>query len=90
MGRSFYAAPIVYTPEGEQLELALEPITTEIPEPGARKVIELADLHAGLKAGQWLIVSGERIDIEDVTGVFGTELVMLADIQQVDAAGPRR
>ncbi len=48
--------------------------------------IELAGLYDGLKPGQWLIVSGERADIqrpEGVTeGVRASELVMLAGVRQ--------
>ena len=81
---------VVYT-QSEQLPLALEPITSTIPEPTepqSKNKIELDDLYRGLKAGQWLIVSGERADIADVTGVKGTELVMLGGTRQIDAAGP--
>ncbi len=91
---------VVYT-QSEELALALEPITDTIPKlaaspciqdplesPFSKKTIELAELYDGLKVGQWLIVSGERADICDVTGVRGTELVMLARTEQIDAAGP--
>jgi predicted phage baseplate assembly protein len=80
---SILRGTIVYA-QSEKLDLALEPITDDI----QGKEIELADLYNGLKAGQWLIVSGERTDIPDVTGVQGTELVMLAGVEQVDAKSP--
>jgi hypothetical protein len=74
---------VVYA-QSEELALASEPVLQDIQ--GAE--IELADLYNGLKAGQWLIVTGERTDIQDVRGVKGTELVMLAGIEQIDAAHP--
>jgi hypothetical protein len=80
---------VVYT-QSEELPLALEPITETIPEltePPSKNKIELGDLYHGLKAGQWLIVTGERTDIADVTGVTGTELVMLGGTHQIGAAG---
>jgi hypothetical protein len=77
---------VVYA-QSEELPLALEPITDPIPEPGTRNIILLADLYDGLEAGRWLVVSGERDDIPEVTGVRATELVMLAGVEQIDAAG---
>lgn len=71
---------VVYA-QSEELALASEPVLGDI----QGSEIELADLYNGLKAGQWLIVTGERTDIQDVTGVKGTELVMLAGIEQIDA-----
>lgn len=40
--------------------------------------IELDGLVDGLQSGRWLLVEGERVDLPDVTGVRGGELVMLA------------
>ncbi len=55
---------VVYA-QSEALALALEPIPIRFLERSAplKARIELADLYDGLKAGQWLIVSGERRDI---------------------------
>jgi predicted phage baseplate assembly protein len=78
----------------ERLELAEEPIETAI----FGNEIELDGLYDGLESGRWLIVSGERTDITagalplraldeaeavaPITGVPGTELVMLATVEQ--------
>lgn len=43
--------------------------------------IELDGLYAGLQSGRWLIVTGERTDTF-VTGMIGTELVMLSGVTQ--------
>lgn len=77
---------VVYA-QSEELSLAFEPITDPIPEPNTGNTILLSELYDGLEAGRWLIVSGERDDILDVTGVRATELVMLAAVEQVDATG---
>jgi hypothetical protein len=76
----------------EVLPLAQEPVTDNIgvcskvngngsnEDSGNR--IELAELHPGLEAGRWLIVSGERSDIPGTTGIMQSELVMLANVEQ--------
>lgn len=51
------------------------------------KEIELDALYKGLEVGRWAIVSGERTDVEDesgesIPGVFDSELVMLAGVEQ--------
>lgn len=76
--------------QSERLDLAEEPITTNVPE-NQPDQIELGDLYSGLKSGRWLVVSGERVDSGIPSGVTGTELVMLANVQQgvqqIPAAG---
>jgi hypothetical protein len=69
---------LVYA-QAELLELAEEPIDADI----EGKTIELDRLYDGLDSGRWIIVSGERTDIPDVTGVTANELVMLAGVEQV-------
>jgi predicted phage baseplate assembly protein len=61
-----------------RLELAPEPMPIDIA--GSR--IELDGLYDGLEPGRWLIVSGERTDIDGTPGVHGAELVMLAGVEQ--------
>ncbi len=61
--------------QSAQLDLAQEPMTDNV----AGQQIELGDLYGGLKSGRWLIVQGERADID---GVTGAELVMLDNVQQ--------
>jgi hypothetical protein len=83
--------------QSEELALAEEPIDTPIcgssdaSDPSA--FIELDGVYSELQAGRWLIVSGERTDIQvpdpdnpgktvPVPGVKSTELVMLAEVVQ--------
>lgn len=68
---------VVYT-QAEPLKLAEEPLDRDV----AGTSIELDELYAGLNSGRWLIVSGERTDIPNVTGVVASELVMLAGATQ--------
>ena len=78
---------IVHT-QSEVLDLAEEQIDTEDhPEPIEDNTIELDGLYDGLEPGRWLIVSGERADAKDgegnpIPGMPGTELVMLAAVEQ--------
>lgn len=60
------------------LSLAEEPLDTDIE--GDR--IELAQLYDGLESGRWIIVSGERTDIPNTTGVMASELVMISAVTQ--------
>jgi len=60
------------------LPLAEEPIT----DPIAGDTIEMGALYSDLQPGRWLIVSGERADISEVSGVQDAELVMLASVKQ--------
>jgi Baseplate J-like protein len=62
---------------GEKLELAERPIKDDI----CGEEIELDGVYEGLEAGQWLIVNGERTDIAGVTGIYASELVMLAGVE---------
>jgi hypothetical protein len=83
--------------QSEELPLAEVPIETPICGSGDASVpdafIELDGLYTDLQAGRWLIVSGERTDIQvpdpdnpgasvPVTGVMNSELVMLAEVVQ--------
>jgi hypothetical protein len=62
----------------EQLPLADEPVTDEVSGDG----IELGDLYAGLEPGRWVIVEGERTDIDGTSGIRAAELMMVAEVQQ--------
>ena len=76
--------------QSEELTLAEEPIE----EPIHDEEIELSDLYDGLDPGRWLIVTGERSDVEGdatgpeatkkvrVPGVPAAELAMLAGVRQ--------
>lgn len=67
--------------QSETLGLAEAPIREDV----AGSTIELDGLYDSLEAGRWLVVSGERTDVElsegeAVEGVNGSELVMLAGV----------
>ncbi len=68
---------VVYA-QTEPLDLAEEPLDTDV----EGDAIELADLYDGLESGRWIIVSGERTDIPNVTGVTASELVMVSGVTQ--------
>jgi hypothetical protein len=62
----------------ERLDLAEEPLETDV----EGDTIQLADLYDGLESGRWIIVSGERTDIPNTTGVTASELVMISGVRQ--------
>lgn len=64
--------------DNEPLELAEEPITTDV----CRANLELDGLYEGLAPGRVLVVTGERADIPGVTGITEAELVEVADVRQ--------
>jgi predicted phage baseplate assembly protein len=67
--------------QSEELKLTEEVINpTEEPVKGSE--VELSQLYEGLKPGRWLIVSGERTDLQQTTGVKASELVMLLGVNQ--------
>ncbi|MEW7847669.1 putative baseplate assembly protein [Massilia aurea] len=81
----------------ELLPLAEQPITaplcshngsTQVRGSGAAPLpIELDGLYADLEPGRFVIVSGERTDIDDTLGVFATEAAMItAVVHDVRAA----
>jgi predicted phage baseplate assembly protein len=74
---------IVYA-RGERLDLATEQDPSDV---GGDR-IELAALHEGIQPGRLLVVTGERTDV-DAPGVTGTEVVMVAAVEQfVDPTRP--
>jgi hypothetical protein len=68
---------VVYA-QAEPLALVAEPLDRDV----AGNTIELDELYAGLNSGRWIIVSGERTDIPNVSGITASELVMLAGVTQ--------
>jgi hypothetical protein len=76
---------VIYA-QSEELVLAEESIETPLGpnpiDPEAATLIELGDLYDGLISGQWLIISGERVDIPGASGVQDAELVTLARVEQ--------
>lgn len=71
----------IYT-QSERLELAEVPVTRPV---GGRQ-IELQQLYDGLQSGRWIIVSGERADVANTSGVMGAELAMIALVTQTHGA----
>jgi Baseplate J-like protein len=74
---------VVYA-QSERLDLAEEPIEEAICG-GENAPIVLDGVYSDLKSGRWVIVSGERDDIEDesgakVPGVKSSELAMLSEV----------
>ncbi|MGW9134470.1 putative baseplate assembly protein [Streptomyces sp. NPDC055681] len=63
---------------GEALRPADEPLSEDV----HGNELELAELYDGLRPGRHLVVSGERTDIPDTAGVRGTELVVIAAVEQ--------
>jgi len=64
--------------QSEELPRAEEPLTDDI----KGDQIELDDLYDGLQSGRWAVVSGERTDIHNTSGLRTGELVMLASVTQ--------
>lgn len=75
---------IVVYAQPEELDLAEEPLDRDV----AGSTIELDGLYDGLESGRWIVVSGQRTDINDATGavnasgVVGNELVMIGQVTQ--------
>ncbi|WP_329450708.1 putative baseplate assembly protein [Streptomyces sp. NBC_01724] len=63
---------------GEALRPADEPLGEDV----HGNQLELAELYDGLRPGRHLVVSGERTDIPDTAGIRGTELVVIASVEQ--------
>lgn len=74
---SLYRGITVYA-QSEALPLADVPLTDDI----AGQDIELDGFYDGLQSGRYVVVSGERTDIPNVTGVTASELMMLAGVTQ--------
>jgi hypothetical protein len=68
---------LVYA-QAEALDLAEEPLDRDV----EGNAIELDGLYDGLESGRWIMVSGERTDVPNVTGVIGNELAMIAAVTQ--------
>lgn len=73
----FLRGTVVYA-QSEKLDLTEEPLDTDV----EKRTIELDGLYDGLESGRWIIVSGERTDIPNVSGVTASELVMISSVAQ--------
>lgn len=77
----------------ERLELAEAPIEAPVCDGASESApLELDGLYLDLEPGRFVIVSGERSDIADTSGVLATEAVMITevihDVRRADAAVP--
>lgn len=63
---------------GEPLRMADEPLGEDV----HGNELELAELYDGLLPGRRLVVSGERTDIPGAAGLRGTELAVIAAVEQ--------
>ena len=74
----------------ERLTPAEEPIVAPVPAEQTPNTIQLNGVFEGLAPGRWVVVSGERADLDGVTGVMASELVMIRNAAVVsDNGGPR-
>ncbi|MFF1909554.1 putative baseplate assembly protein [Kitasatospora sp. NPDC058218] len=62
--------------QGEPLTPVGAPVLDDV----GRASIDMAQCYDGLKAGRWIVVSGERTDVPYTTGVHATELAMVAGV----------
>ena len=74
---------VIYA-QNDTVQLAEEPVTGDI----AGDLLELERLVDGLDPGRWLIVCGERTDLEGATGIRSAELAMLASVTHDVAKSP--
>jgi predicted phage baseplate assembly protein len=70
--------PVLVRGQSDRLTLIEEPILDDV----TGQEIELAQLYDELTSGRWVILSGERTDIQGVTGVIGNELLMISGLRQ--------
>jgi hypothetical protein len=68
---------LVYA-QAEELPLAEKPVE----DPLATNTVELDGLYNELKSGRWVVIAGERQDIEGVAGVNAAELLMISALRQ--------
>ena len=64
-------------PQRKQLQPSAEPILSDV----SGAVLELGPLHQQLQSGRWVVVEGERSDIQGVRGVRASELMMVAGLE---------
>jgi hypothetical protein len=64
--------------QAEELALTEEPLDTDV----GGDTVSLDAIYDGLEPGHWVIVSGARTDIPNVSGVKASELAMIAGVSQ--------
>lgn len=79
---SLYRGINIYA-QSEVLPLATVPVTDDV----GGDTVELNDIYDGLQSGNYVIVTGERTDIHNTTGVIASELMTLQSVTQ-DATLP--
>jgi len=77
-GASLVLRQTIVHAQSEPLDLTEEPLDTDI-QGGA---IDLAGVYDGLEPGRWVIVTGTRTDIPNVSGVQASELAMIGGVAQ--------
>ncbi len=70
--------PVTVYGQSEALTLIDMPVTDEI----FGQEINLSTLYNELTSGRWIVITGNRTDIPGVTGVTGTELLMISGLRQ--------
>jgi Baseplate J-like protein len=68
---------VIYA-QTEPLTLAGEPLDADV----SGDTIALDDVYDGLEPGRWVIVSGNRTDVTNVSDVAASELAMIAGVLQ--------
>ncbi|MFE2725548.1 putative baseplate assembly protein [Kitasatospora sp. NPDC059327] len=58
----------------------LTPVGAPVPDDVGQASIDLARCYDGLRAGRWIVVTGERTDVPYTSGVQGTELALVAGV----------
>lgn len=76
--------------QSEELTLVGEPLTdpVQVTKETAGTGIVLDGLYNEFPSGRWIVLSGERADIPNVSGVKGVELLMVSGLRQVDPVIP--
>ncbi|HKA20510.1 MAG TPA: putative baseplate assembly protein [Blastocatellia bacterium] len=76
--------------QSEELTVVEEPLTdpVQVTAQTASTGIVLDGLYDEFTSGRWIILSGERADIQSVSGVKGVELLMVSGLLQVEPTIP--
>jgi hypothetical protein len=72
---------VIYA-QADTLTLVDEPVDADV----AGDTIDIAEVLDGIEPGRWIIVSGDRTDIPNVSGVAASEAAMVAGVVQGTSA----